>query len=84
MGKKQNDKIVEKVKKKKVDYIMKYVINGYRYTFEKVYNDNGVFYGYCGKSKMWAWLYDDHIAMYAKDKGIMPARKLEGPIRVEK
>jgi hypothetical protein len=84
MKNKKNDSIIEKEKNKKVDYTMKYEINGYRYKFEKIYNDNGVFYGYCYKAKMWAWLYEDHIAIYAKDKGIIPATRIEGIKKVEK
>ena len=41
--------------------IMKYDINGRVYEFIVIKIDNGMPYGYCYKTKKYAWLYPDSI-----------------------
>lgn len=69
----------KKTKPKPKNWVMIYEINGYRYRFEKIYKDeNGIFYGYCYKTRRWAWLYRDYISHYGTD--IIPATRVSSKI----
>lgn len=81
---KEQNREQKKPRKKKKTWIMKYEINGYRYTFEDIYLDNGVPYGYCRKLGIWAWLYRDSISHFGPDVDVVPAKRLTKLEEVEK
>ena len=72
---------IAKEKNRTFNWKMKYEINGYRYTFEKIYLDEkGIPYGYCSKNKSWAWLLNDAISRYGMDIDLIPATRLDSKV----
>lgn len=73
--------MAEKKKKITSNWVMKYEVNGRRYTFEKIYLDeHGIPYGYCAKNHVWAWLYNNAISRYGSDIEMIPATRLDSKI----
>lgn len=65
------------------DWYLVYEINGRKYKFENIYIDEtGVPYGYCRKTRRWAWLYLNAVSHYGKNIDMIPAILLENSGRL--
>ena len=75
-----NHKRINKADREKAikNWHMIYEINGRRYKYENIYLDEtDTPYGYCKKTRRWAWLYVNGISHFGKDVEYIPAVLIE-------